>query len=95
MVTYGIGKARNLLRVSSRAVDGGMPLRIALLTWESLHTIAVGGVAPHVTELAAGLERRGHEVRLPLELEKPTKAHNVTELAAGLERQSLSRLSRP
>jgi hypothetical protein len=24
--------------------------------------IAVGGVAPHVTELAAGLERRGHEV---------------------------------
>ena len=84
MVTYGIGKTRNLLRVSSRAVDGGMPLRIALLTWESLHTIAVGGVAPHVTELAAGLERRGHEVRLPLE---PAKAHNVTELAAALERR--------
>ena len=27
-----------------------------------LHTIAVGGVAPHVTELAAGLARRGNEV---------------------------------
>ena len=89
MLTYGdvcIGKARNLLRVSSRAVDGGMPLRIALLTWESLHTIAVGGVAPHVTELAAGLERRGHEVRLPLQ---PPKAHNVTKLAAALERRPL------
>lgn len=45
-------------------MDGGKPLRIALLTWESLHTIAVGGVAPHVTELAAGLERRGHEVHV-------------------------------
>ena len=32
-------------------------MRIALLTWESLHTIAVGGVAPHVTELAAGVAR--------------------------------------
>ena len=35
----------------------GAPMRIALLTWESLHTIAVGGVAPHVTELAAGVDR--------------------------------------
>ena len=47
-----------------RATDGGRALRIALLTWESLHTVAVGGVAPHVTELAAGLERRGHEVHV-------------------------------
>eukprot|EP00179_Madagascaria_erythrocladioides_P004066 CAMPEP_0198317102 /NCGR_PEP_ID=MMETSP1450-20131203/6707_1 /TAXON_ID=753684 ORGANISM="Madagascaria erythrocladiodes, Strain CCMP3234" /NCGR_SAMPLE_ID=MMETSP1450 /ASSEMBLY_ACC=CAM_ASM_001115 /LENGTH=500 /DNA_ID=CAMNT_0044020285 /DNA_START=141 /DNA_END=1643 /DNA_ORIENTATION=- len=38
--------------------------KIALLAWESLHSIAVGGVAPHVTELAAGLERRGHEVHV-------------------------------
>ena len=38
--------------------------RIAMFAWESLHTIAVGGVAPHVTELAAGLERRGHEVHV-------------------------------
>eukprot|EP00960_Hanusia_phi_P007907 226780-Hanusia_phi.AAC.2 len=27
-----------------------------------LIVLQVGGVAPHVTELAAGLERRGHEV---------------------------------
>jgi hypothetical protein len=47
------------------------------------HPIAVGGVAKHVTDLVVGLERRDHEVRLPLE---PTKTHNVTELAAGLER---------
>ena len=32
-------------------------LRCALFAWESLHTVAAGGVAPHVTELAAGLER--------------------------------------
>lgn len=38
--------------------------KIAMLSWESLHTIAVGGVAPHLTELAAGLERRGHEVHV-------------------------------
>ncbi|PXF49319.1 hypothetical protein BWQ96_00893 [Gracilariopsis chorda] len=36
--------------------------KIALFAWESLHSVAVGGVAPHLTELAAALERRGHEV---------------------------------
>src|SRR5262245_21637109 len=39
-------------------------MRIAMLSWESLHSIAVGGVAVHVTELAAALERRGHEVHV-------------------------------
>jgi glycosyltransferase involved in cell wall biosynthesis len=39
-------------------------MRVALLSWESLHTITVGGVAAHVTELAASLERRGHDVHL-------------------------------
>ena len=37
-------------------------MRIAFLAWESLHSVAVGGVAAHVTELAAALERRRHEV---------------------------------
>ncbi|XP_055389114.1 uncharacterized protein LOC129618388, partial [Condylostylus longicornis] len=32
-------------------------LKVAMFAWESLHTHAVGGVAPHVTELAAGLAR--------------------------------------
>jgi glycosyltransferase involved in cell wall biosynthesis len=39
-------------------------MRIAILSWESLHSIAVGGVGAHVTELAAALERKGHEVHV-------------------------------
>jgi glycosyltransferase involved in cell wall biosynthesis len=39
-------------------------MRIALLSWESLHSIPVGGVGVHVTELAAALERKGHEVHV-------------------------------
>jgi glycosyltransferase involved in cell wall biosynthesis len=39
-------------------------VRIALFSWETLHSIAVGGVGVHVTELAAGLQRRGHEVHV-------------------------------
>ncbi|MEM5827923.1 MAG: glycosyltransferase family 4 protein [Candidatus Aenigmatarchaeota archaeon] len=39
-------------------------MRIALFAWESLHSIAVGGLAVHVTELAAALERLGNEVHV-------------------------------
>jgi glycosyltransferase involved in cell wall biosynthesis len=39
-------------------------MRIALLSWESLHSITVGGVASHVSELAAALERKGHETHI-------------------------------
>lgn len=39
-------------------------MRIAILTWESLHSVSVGGVAVHTTELAAALERKGHEVHV-------------------------------
>lgn len=39
-------------------------MRIAIFAWESLHSLVVGGVAVHVTELAAGLQRRGHEVHV-------------------------------
>jgi glycosyltransferase involved in cell wall biosynthesis len=39
-------------------------MKIALLSWESLHSIPVGGIATHVTELGAALERRGHEVHV-------------------------------
>jgi len=35
-----------------------------MFSWECLHSQAVGGVAAHVTELAAGLRRRGHEVHV-------------------------------
>jgi glycogen synthase len=39
-------------------------MRIAMLSWESLHSICVGGVGVHVTELAAALERKGHELHV-------------------------------
>jgi len=39
-------------------------MRIAMLSWESLHSIPVGGVAAHVTELAAALERKGNDVHV-------------------------------
>ncbi len=39
-------------------------MRIAMFSWETLHSISVGGVAVHVTELAAALARRGHEVHV-------------------------------
>ncbi len=39
-------------------------MRIAMFSWESLHSIAVGGVAAHVTELAAALACEGHEVHV-------------------------------
>ncbi|MBF0198865.1 MAG: glycosyltransferase family 4 protein [Planctomycetes bacterium] len=39
-------------------------MRIALLGWESLHSHYIGGVAVVVSELAASLERKGHEVHV-------------------------------
>ena len=39
-------------------------MRIAMLSWETLHSISVGGVGVHVTELAAALQRKGHEVHV-------------------------------
>ena len=39
-------------------------MRIALFSWETLHSIAVGGVGVHVSELGVALARRGHEVRV-------------------------------
>ena len=39
-------------------------MRIGMFAWETLHSIPVGGVAVHVTELSAALQRRGHEVHV-------------------------------
>jgi glycosyltransferase involved in cell wall biosynthesis len=39
-------------------------MRIGMLSWESLYSIKVGGVAPHVSELSETLARRGHEVHV-------------------------------
>ncbi len=35
-----------------------------MLSWESLYSIKVGGVAPHVSEISEALARRGHEVHV-------------------------------
>ncbi len=39
-------------------------MRIGMLSWESLYSTKVGGVAPHVSELSEALARRGHEVHV-------------------------------
>jgi glycosyltransferase involved in cell wall biosynthesis len=35
-----------------------------MFSWETLHSLPVGGISVHVTELAAALQRRGHEVHV-------------------------------
>lgn len=41
-----------------------MGKRIAMMSWESLHSIPVGGLAAHVSELAGALHKRGDEVHV-------------------------------
>lgn len=39
-------------------------MRIGMLSWESLYSVKVGGVAPCVSEISEALARRGHEVHV-------------------------------
>ena len=39
-------------------------LRIGMLSWESLYSIKVGGIAPHVSQLSEALACMGHEVHV-------------------------------
>jgi len=39
-------------------------MRIAMLSWETRHSIAVGGIACHVSELAKALAAKGHDVHV-------------------------------
>ena len=50
-------------------------MRIALFAWESIHSISVGGIACHVTELACALERGGHEVHVFTRLGHPQHSY--------------------
>jgi glycogen synthase len=54
-------------------------MRVALLSWESLYSIAVGGVGVHVTELAAALARRGHAVHLFTRRGPGQPAHDIRD----------------
>ncbi|SES95254.1 Glycosyltransferase involved in cell wall bisynthesis [Methanococcoides vulcani] len=42
----------------------GKNLKIGMFSWESLHSIKVGGIAPHVSELAEALAEKGHSVHI-------------------------------
>ena len=46
-------------------------MKIALLSWESLHSINIGGVGAHVTELGGALQRKGHEVHVITRMGRP------------------------
>ncbi|MEM7821399.1 MAG: glycosyltransferase family 4 protein [Candidatus Aenigmatarchaeota archaeon] len=54
-------------------------MRIAIFSWESLHSISVGGLALHVTELAAALERKGNEVHVFTRIAPNQKLYEVID----------------
>ncbi|MFB3765417.1 MAG: glycosyltransferase family 4 protein [Methanotrichaceae archaeon] len=39
-------------------------MRIGMLSWESLYSIKIGGIAPHVSQLSEALASMGHEVHV-------------------------------
>jgi glycosyltransferase involved in cell wall biosynthesis len=39
-------------------------LRIGIFSWESLYSVKVGGIAPHVSELSESIVKAGHEVHV-------------------------------
>ena len=51
-------------------------MKIAILSWESLHSIGIGGVGAHATELASALERKGNEVHLFTRMGRPDHAQH-------------------
>ena len=54
-------------------------MRIAMLSWESLHSIAVGGIATHVSELSAALARKGHEVHVFTRMAPAQRFHELLD----------------
>lgn len=50
-----------------------------MLSWESLHSVAVGGIASHVTELSAALARRGHEVHIFTRMAPGQRFHELID----------------
>jgi glycosyltransferase involved in cell wall biosynthesis len=54
-------------------------MRIAILSWESLQSIAVGGVATHVSELAAAMAREGEEIHVVTRLGPGQRAYKLVD----------------
>ncbi len=54
-------------------------MKIAMLAWESMHSIAVGGIAPHVTEMSQALNARGHEVHIFTRKKETQRRYDLIE----------------
>jgi len=54
-------------------------MRIAMFSWETLHSIFMGGLGVHVTELAAGLTRRGHEIHIITRRKSNQDSYNLID----------------
>jgi glycosyltransferase involved in cell wall biosynthesis len=54
-------------------------MRVCMLSWESYHSVAVGGVAAHVSELAAGMARTGHDVHVVTRMMPGQSFHDVID----------------
>jgi len=54
-------------------------MRIGIFSWESLHSLPVGGLAVHVTELAAALQRKGNEVHVFTRIGPNQKIYEVID----------------
>ena len=54
-------------------------MKIAIFSWESLHSLPVGGLAVHATELAAALQRKGNEVHVFTRIAPNQKLYEVID----------------
>ncbi|MCX5685188.1 MAG: glycosyltransferase [Planctomycetota bacterium] len=54
-------------------------MRVCMLSWESYHSVAVGGVAAHVSDLAAVMARKGHDVHVVTRMMPGQSFHDVID----------------
>jgi glycosyltransferase involved in cell wall biosynthesis len=52
-------------------------MKIAMLAWESMHSVAIGGIAPHVTEMSQTLRAIGHEVHVFTRMKEGQRRYDV------------------
>lgn len=52
-------------------------MRIAMVAWESLHSVAVGGMAAHASELAQALAEKGHQIHFFTRRMPGQSAHEI------------------
>lgn len=63
-------------------INKGLDMKIAFFSWEAIHSVFVGGIGSHVTELACALERKGHEVHVFTRMARPN--HSRYECVHGV-----------